>query len=486
MKSSHFSNWEIVKLRLFKTERGHGIHMPQGRTIIIGDIHGCWKELQALLDLVTPNAYDKIFTLGNMVGCGPDSPAVVDFFRLTPNAYSLLGSQEWRHIRWQRDGIRPTHCQRHTRDQFSEKDYAQAIALFEEMPLHIELPEALLVHGFFEPGVPVEQQRLEVLLGTSAGHMYLSQQYNNTWFDLYDEGKPLVAGYLNYYRNGQPFIWKNKVFGIDTGCYRGRRLTALVLPEFRFLSVPGSKNYWREVHRKYQILNEAPHSAWPWDKIDAFLAIKPVSREEQRLHENLKHDKIQGEHAVNMICEFVKEKHSQIMLELPEDSNFNTHSASEQAATYNSKVKDSPVAPLMHQARRGGLTRKYAKRKLQSPHHALTIAKELQLDTDGAGLNVFLDDARPAPEGWVHVRWPEEAIELLQTGTVERISLGYDLGDDDHGTGYDVLLWIEEAVAERGFAPPEISIHSANISARRKMEQTAASIERFSSEGRDE
>lgn len=94
-------------------------------------------------------------------------------------------------------------------------------------------------------------------------------------------------------------------------------------------------------------------------------------------------------------------------------------------------------------------------------------------------MKVFLDDERPTPEGWVAVRWPEEAIALLQTGQVTDISLDHDLGDDLHGTGYDVLCWIEEAVATRGFTPPRIRIHSANPSARQKMTLAAGRIEQF-------
>lgn len=71
-------------------------------------------------------------------------------------------------------------------------------------------------------------------------------------------------------------------------------------------------------------------------------------------------------------------------------------------------------------------------------------------------MKVFLDDERPTPAGWIGVRWPNEAIELLQTGRVQRISLDHDLGDDARGTGYDVLLWVEEAVVLRGFKPPEM------------------------------
>ncbi|MBF4391506.1 cyclic-phosphate processing receiver domain-containing protein, partial [Vibrio anguillarum] len=80
-------------------------------------------------------------------------------------------------------------------------------------------------------------------------------------------------------------------------------------------------------------------------------------------------------------------------------------------------------------------------------------------------MKVYLDDERDTPEGWVRSYWPEEVIELLKSGNVTEISLDHDLGDDDHGTGYDVVLWIEEAVITRGFVPPIMKVHSANSSA---------------------
>ncbi len=91
-------------------------------------------------------------------------------------------------------------------------------------------------------------------------------------------------------------------------------------------------------------------------------------------------------------------------------------------------------------------------------------------------MKVFLDDEREAPEGWLQVRWPDEAIGLLETGNVTEIILDHDLGDDERGTGYDAILWIEEAVALRGFAPPVIHVHSANASAREKMQRGVESI----------
>ena len=85
------------------------------------------------------------------------------------------------------------------------------------------------------------------------------------------------------------------------------------------------------------------------------------------------------------------------------------------------------------------------------------------------GVRVYLDDERKTPEGWVRAYWPEEVIAMLKVGNVTHVSLDHDLGDDRRGTGYDVILWIEEAVATQGFTPPRLSVHSANTSARAKM-----------------
>lgn len=84
-------------------------------------------------------------------------------------------------------------------------------------------------------------------------------------------------------------------------------------------------------------------------------------------------------------------------------------------------------------------------------------------------MKVFLDDERLPPKGWKLARWPEEVIELIKTTQVQTVSLDHDLGDDSVGTGYDVILWIEEQVALRKIEPPEIIVHSANTSARLKM-----------------
>ena len=104
------------------------------------------------------------------------------------------------------------------------------------------------------------------------------------------------------------------------------------------------------------------------------------------------------------------------------------------------------------------------------------------LGSQSAWMKLYLDDERQPPMGWTPVRWPDEAIELLKTGKVTELSLDHDLGDDQRGTGYDVLRWLEEAVATTAFCPPKLHVHTANTSAKLRMLQCVASIEKFDAE----
>ncbi len=104
-------------------------------------------------------------------------------------------------------------------------------------------------------------------------------------------------------------------------------------------------------------------------------------------------------------------------------------------------------------------------------------------------MKVWLDDVRDPPgEDWVHLRTPEEVIELLRAGRVTDLSLDHDLGlvtaEDKEWTGYDVPTWIEHELANGSatFQVPRIAIHSANVVGRRRMEQALDSIRRLSAD----
>ena len=91
-------------------------------------------------------------------------------------------------------------------------------------------------------------------------------------------------------------------------------------------------------------------------------------------------------------------------------------------------------------------------------------------------MKVYLDDLRPAPEGWTLVKTPEQAIEHLKSRRATHLSVDHDLGLSNERTGYTVLLWLEEQCATVGFLPPVVTVHSANAGARRKMDLAVESI----------
>lgn len=217
------------------------------RRLIIGDIHGCFDELRALLDLAGLGIGDEIIALGDIVDRGPASPAVLDFFHSQPNAKSLMGNHERKHVRSFRGELKPALSQVITRSQLGETRYPAECGFVASFPRFLELPDALLLHGFLEPGIPLDQQRDTVVIGTLSGEFYLRKKYTKPWYELYNGAKPLIVGHHDYLGTGQPLIYKNLVFCIDTGCCHGKALTGLVLPEFRIISVPSRRDYWAEV-----------------------------------------------------------------------------------------------------------------------------------------------------------------------------------------------------------------------------------------------
>lgn len=90
-------------------------------------------------------------------------------------------------------------------------------------------------------------------------------------------------------------------------------------------------------------------------------------------------------------------------------------------------------------------------------------------------INVWLDDERDPGKEWVWVKTAHEAMRLVATGEVIRLSLDHDLGSPKHNGG-DVLRWLEEQVFARDFYPPQVEIHTMNPVARSWMLKVARKI----------
>lgn len=100
---------------------------------------------------------------------------------------------------------------------------------------------------------------------------------------------------------------------------------------------------------------------------------------------------------------------------------------------------------------------------------------------------LFLDDERDPcevprlgdPGRWVVVRTPWECIAILARGEVEALSLDHDLGSGV-GTGYDVAVWLEEALERGDKVPSIIYLHTANPVGRARM---AEALRKFRTHG---
>ena len=84
-------------------------HQPQ--TIIVGDVHGCLVELDALLRKVRYTHGDRLILVGDLVAKGPDSAGVVARAREL-GALGVRGNHDERVLSWFRAERedRHTHC----------------------------------------------------------------------------------------------------------------------------------------------------------------------------------------------------------------------------------------------------------------------------------------------------------------------------------------------------------------------------------------
>jgi serine/threonine protein phosphatase 1 len=220
------------------------------KQLIIGDIHGCYYELQQLIHKSGIGDDDEIIAVGDLCNRGPEPLEVFEFFRDTPNARAVMGNHEWNHIRAHTGELPPRFAILLARWMLGDA-YPEFLTYVSELPLYIELPDALILHGFFAPNVPLEEQEKRILLGVMSAENYLHETYEQLWYTYYDEEKPVIVGHRDYTDQQQPLIYNNKVYGIDTRCVYGGSLTGILLPDFEIISVPARRDHWSKLQRKH-------------------------------------------------------------------------------------------------------------------------------------------------------------------------------------------------------------------------------------------
>lgn len=83
-------------------------------------------------------------------------------------------------------------------------------------------------------------------------------------------------------------------------------------------------------------------------------------------------------------------------------------------------------------------------------------------------INLYVDDLRKCPDGFIIARSYDEAIEILNTSKINILSLDHDLGISENGiekNGYDVVKYM----CENGISPKKVYIHTDNVVGRDNM-----------------
>ena len=238
---------------------------------IIGDVHGCFDELAALLDKIGyrverrddrfdvshPEARRLIF-LGDLIDRGP---GIADCLRLAMDAADdgvalcVPGNHEvklLRHLRGRR--VTLTHGLDRTVAQLE----GEPAAFNERVATFID---GLVSHYLFDAGrlAVTHAGMKDEMLNRSSGAVREFALYGETTGETDEFGLPVRYDWAEDYRGEARVVyghtpvpkaqWVNKTICIDTGCVFGGRLTALRYPELELVSVPAAKTYYPPIGR---------------------------------------------------------------------------------------------------------------------------------------------------------------------------------------------------------------------------------------------
>jgi serine/threonine protein phosphatase 1 len=199
---------------------------------LIGDVHGCLAELEALLADIDPGPHDLLLFVGDLVRKGPDSDGVVDYVRQLPNAYSVRGNNEDKLIQG--------------RKTLDALDDAAVEGYLASLPVVISFGDAMVVHGGVDPRRDLADHGMEELLNFRA--VPPENGYDGPfWWETYDGPTTVFFGHTVL---EEPVVTQYAV-GLDTGCVYGGQLTAYNYRTSEFHSVEAFDTYQRRPDRKF-------------------------------------------------------------------------------------------------------------------------------------------------------------------------------------------------------------------------------------------
>lgn len=206
------------------------------RTIVVGDIHGCYKELKELMiDLKDNQEYnkntDRLIFLGDYIDRGQDSCKVIQYIKKLQknnnNVIALRGNHEQMCIDFMvnnQDIWLLNDYQATFKSYGGYKALAEDVEWMEKLPLYYEDDYCIYVHAGINPKKPLSQNNEYELLWTREKFIYDRTKINKTVIFGHTPSLSLTGG-------DKPYRTSVNHIGIDTGCVFGGKLTALIIED---------------------------------------------------------------------------------------------------------------------------------------------------------------------------------------------------------------------------------------------------------------
>jgi hypothetical protein len=209
------------------------------RTIIIGDIHGCFDELTDLLTLVRFRASDRVIAVGDLIVKGPKNREVLDLFINDHRFGSVIGNHD-RKLRqyWRGEPVRLTREQKKAAIEL-EPNRALYAAFLRSLPFTIDLGSYLIVHAGVRPGVPLNRQMAADMTEMRTMGANPPNRRGVPWYEVYRGRKTVLFG---HWPAKKPRL-SGKAIGLDTGCVYGGHLTAFLVEANQLVSIPARQAY---------------------------------------------------------------------------------------------------------------------------------------------------------------------------------------------------------------------------------------------------
>jgi len=209
------------------------------RTIVVGDIHGCYDELLELVDEVKLKHGDRLVAVGDLLAKGPKSRETLELFMSDERFTTVMGNHDLAlRRRWNGEDIELKGAQKETHKELKgEKDkYTQFL---NTLPFVIDLGTHLVVHAGLRPNVELQSQTTGDLTRLRTLGPDRESDEGTPWYHVYNGEKIVLFG---HWPSSEPRRGP-KAIGLDTGCVYGYTLTAYILETDEFVSVKAKRAY---------------------------------------------------------------------------------------------------------------------------------------------------------------------------------------------------------------------------------------------------